>query len=35
LTLGELLTLLGRRADALADLWNEWGTARPILLSAI
>jgi hypothetical protein len=35
LTLGELLTLLGRRADALTDLWNEWGTARPILLSAI
>jgi hypothetical protein len=35
LTLGELLSLLGRRADALTDLWNEWGTARPILLSAI
>jgi len=35
LTLGELLSLLGRRADALTDLWNEWGTARPVLLSAI
>ena len=32
---GELIGALGRRADALTDLWNEWGTARPILLSAI
>jgi hypothetical protein len=35
LTLGELLTLLGRRADALTELWNDWGIARPILLEAI
>lgn len=34
LTLGELVTLLGRRADGLTDLWNEWGTVRPILLEA-
>ena len=34
LTLGELLTLLGRRADPLAELWNQWGTVRPILLEA-
>jgi len=34
LTLGELLTLLGRRADGLAELWNEWGTIRPVLLEA-
>jgi hypothetical protein len=34
LTLGEMVTLLGRRADALSDLWNEWGSARPILLAA-
>ncbi|MEA2519667.1 MAG: hypothetical protein QOF49_1747, partial [Chloroflexota bacterium] len=34
LTLGELLTLLGRRADALTALWNEWGVVRPILLEA-
>ncbi|HUQ77280.1 MAG TPA: hypothetical protein VM427_00210 [Patescibacteria group bacterium] len=34
LTLGELVTLLGRRADGLAELWNEWGTVRPILLEA-
>jgi hypothetical protein len=34
LTLGEMVTLLGRRADALSELWNEWGTARPILLAA-
>jgi hypothetical protein len=32
LTLGELVTLLGRRADGLTELWNEWGTVRPILL---
>lgn len=35
LTLGELVTLLGRRADALTELWNEWGIVRPILLEAI
>jgi hypothetical protein len=34
LTLGELVTLLGRRADALTDLWNTWGTVRPVLLEA-
>lgn len=34
LSLGEMLTLLGRRADALAELWNEWGTVRPILVEA-
>lgn len=33
LTLGELVSVLGRRADALADLWNEWGRVRPLLLS--
>jgi hypothetical protein len=32
LTLGELVTLLGRRADAMTDLWNDWGTVRPVLL---
>ena len=34
MTLGELVTLLGRRADSLTELWNEWGTVRPILLEA-
>jgi hypothetical protein len=34
LTLGELVDLLGRRADALADLWNNWGRLRPLLLAA-
>jgi hypothetical protein len=34
LTLGEMISLLGRRADALTELWNEWGTIRPLLLSA-
>ena len=33
LTLGELVSLLGRRADALTELWNEWGSVRPLLLS--
>ncbi len=33
LTLGELVTLLGRRADALTDLWNDWGSVRPVLLA--
>ena len=32
LTLGELITLLGRRADTLTELWNTWGTVRPVLL---
>jgi hypothetical protein len=32
LTLGEMVTMLGRRADGLADLWNQWGTIRPLLL---
>jgi hypothetical protein len=27
-----MIDLLGRRADALADLWNNWGRARPALL---
>jgi len=32
LTLGELVSVLGRRADALADLWNDWARVRPLLL---
>ncbi len=32
LTLGEMVTMLGRRADGLAELWNQWGTVRPLLL---
>ncbi|MGZ6339660.1 MAG: hypothetical protein ACXWNG_04775, partial [Candidatus Limnocylindrales bacterium] len=32
LTLGELVALLGGRADGLADLWNSWGRVRPLLL---
>jgi hypothetical protein len=34
LTLGELVSLLGRRADGLTELWNEWGVVRPLLLAA-
>ena len=33
LTLGELVSLLGRRADGLTELWNDWGTVRPLLLA--
>ena len=29
---GELVAMLGRRADGLADIWNEWGRIRPVLL---
>jgi hypothetical protein len=32
LSLSDLIALLGRRADGLADLWNDWGTIRPLLL---
>lgn len=32
LSLSDLVALLGRRADGLADLWNEWGRVRPLLL---
>jgi hypothetical protein len=32
LTLGELVDLLGRRADGLTELWNDWGRVRAHLL---
>lgn len=32
LTLAEMVTMLGRRADSLADIWNQWGRIRPLLL---
>jgi hypothetical protein len=32
LTLGELVTMLGRRADGLAEVWNAWDRVRPVLL---
>ena len=32
LTLGGLVSMLGRRADALAEIWNAWGRIRPLLL---
>ena len=35
LTLGELVGILGRRADALTEVWNAWGQIRPILLEEI
>jgi hypothetical protein len=33
LSLGELVHLLGRRAEMLADLWNDWPRVRPLLFS--
>jgi len=33
LTLGEMIDLLGRRAEELSDLWNAWGRVRPLLLN--
>jgi hypothetical protein len=32
LTLAEMVTMLGRRADGLAEVWNDWGRVRPLLL---
>jgi hypothetical protein len=32
LTLAEMVAMLGRRADGLAEIWNEWGRIRPLLL---
>jgi hypothetical protein len=33
LTLGELVRVLGRRSEMLADLWNDWPRVRTLLLS--
>jgi hypothetical protein len=33
LTLGEMIDLLGRRAEELSPLWNAWGRVRPLLLA--
>ena len=35
LSLGELVAMLGRRADALTDVWNDWGRIRPLLLEEV
>ena len=32
LTLPEMVAMLGRRADSLAEAWNHWGKIRPLLL---
>jgi hypothetical protein len=32
LSLAEMVTMLGRRADGLAEVWNDWGRIRPLLL---
>jgi hypothetical protein len=32
LTLAEMVAMLGRRADGLAEIWNDWGHIRPLLL---
>jgi hypothetical protein len=33
LTLGELVRVLGRRAELLSDLWNDWDELRPVLVA--
>jgi hypothetical protein len=33
LTLGELVGVLGRRSEMLADLWNDWPRVRPLFLA--
>lgn len=35
LTMGEMVDLLGRRAEPLADLWNAWGRVRPMLFDTL
>lgn len=35
LTLGEMVRILGRRAEQLTELWNDWPRLRPVLLAAI
>jgi hypothetical protein len=32
LMLGELVAMLGHRADGLTELWNAWGRIRPLML---
>ena len=32
MTLGALVAMLGRRADALTEIWNAWGRVRPVLM---
>jgi hypothetical protein len=32
LMLGELVTMLGHRADHLTEVWNAWGRIRPLML---
>ena len=32
ISMGELVLMLGRRAETVADLWNDWPRARPLLL---
>ncbi len=33
MTLGEMIDLLGRRAEDLSEVWNAWGRIRPLLLA--
>jgi hypothetical protein len=33
MTLAEMVAMLGRRANTLAEVWNAWGRIRPLLLS--
>ncbi len=33
LAMDQLVSTLGRRAEPLEPLWNEWGQVRPVLLT--
>jgi hypothetical protein len=35
LTIRQLVEILGTRADALDDLWDDWGRLRPMLLTEV
>jgi hypothetical protein len=35
LTLGEVVRILGRRAEQLTELWNNWPRVRPVLLTTM
>ena len=35
LTLGQMIAMLGGRANLLTDVWDEWGRIRPLLLAPV
>ena len=33
-TMGQLMQLIGRRAETMSDIWNDWPRVRPLLLGS-